>query len=84
MAYFTSQANENLCRKLDEEHQSTTALRADRRFQKLLIWEKDSGGNLLHMDHFGTATERARRRLARLDPERLEEEKTELGTENPF
>ena len=51
-----------------EEHQSTTARRADRRLQKLLIWEKDSPGNLLHMDHYGTAAERARRRLAHLDP----------------
>ena len=51
-----------------EEHQSTTARRAGRQLQKLLIWEKGSPGNLLHMDHYGTATERARRRLARLDP----------------
>ena len=51
-----------------EEHQSTTAQRADRHLQKLLTWEKDSPGNLLHTDHYGTATERARRRLARLDP----------------
>ena len=51
-----------------EEHQSTTARRADRCLQKLLTWERDSGGNLLHMDHYGTAAERARRRLAHLDP----------------
>ena len=51
-----------------EEHQSTTAQRADRRLQKLLTWETESPGNLLHIDHYGTAAERARRRLARLDP----------------
>ena len=50
-----------------EEHQSTTAQRADRRLQKLLTWKKDSLGNLLHIDHYRTAAERARRRLARLD-----------------
>ena len=38
-----------------EEHQSTTARRADRRLQKLLAWESESPGNLLHMDHYGTA-----------------------------
>ena len=40
-----------------EEHQSTTARCADRCLQKLLIWEKDSPGNLPHMDHYGTAAE---------------------------
>ena len=51
-----------------EEHQSTTTLRADRHLQKLLIWEKDSGGNLLHMDHYSTAAEWACCHLAWLDP----------------
>ena len=51
-----------------EEHQSTTVRRTDRQLQKLLNWEKGSPGNLLHMGHYGTAAERARRRLARLDP----------------
>ena len=51
-----------------EEHQTTTAKGADRRLQKLLMWEKGSPGNLLHMDHYGTAAERARRRLSGLDP----------------
>ena len=51
-----------------EEHQTTTARRADRRLQKLLDWEAESPGNLLHKDHYGTPAERARRRLARLDP----------------
>jgi hypothetical protein len=51
-----------------EEHQITKALRADRRLQGLLTWEKGSPGNLLHMDHHGTAAERARRRLSGLKP----------------
>ena len=63
-----------------EEHQSTTVRRADRRLQKLLIWEKGSPGNLLHMDHYGTAAECARRRHARLDPIAESDDEDEVVT----
>ena len=51
-----------------EDRQTTTALRTDRRLQGLLTWEKSSPGHLLHMDHHGTAAERARCRLSGRQP----------------
>ena len=71
-----------------EEHQTTTARRADRRLQKLLIWEKDSPGNLLHIDHYRTAAERLWCHLAHdedgmvaLDEDELRSEESEVTSE---